>query len=97
MSLHEDYEINKDETNKSETKEYSGMKKDSQTLGIISFVLSIVAFFIPIGFIFSAIGLICGLSSYKNAFGLIGTVISVIHLSIVIFTLTSFIAILNIA
>lgn len=63
-------------------------KKDNQTLGIISFVLSILTFLFGgiIGVIFASISIICGVGSYKNTFGIVGIVISSIFL--VIFFLT---------
>ena len=55
--------------------------KDNQTLGIISFVLSILTFFMGgiVGVIFASISIICGSGSYKNTFGVIGIVISSIY------------------
>ena len=44
--------------------------KDNQTLGIISFVLSVLTFLTGgiIGVIFASISIICGSGSYKNTF-----------------------------
>lgn len=62
--------------------------KDNQTLGIVSFVLSVLTFLTGgiIGVIFASISIICGSGSYKNTFGVVGIVISSIYL--VIFFLT---------
>ena len=55
--------------------------KDSQTCRIVSCVLGILSLFTgPIGIVFAIIGLICGISNSKNAFGIIGIVISGIYL-----------------
>ncbi|WP_323588120.1 hypothetical protein [Aliarcobacter butzleri] len=70
--------------------------KDNQTLGIISFVLSILTFFMGgiVGVIFASISIICGSGSYKNAFGIIGIVISSIYLVILFLTLLGFVSIM---
>ena len=55
--------------------------KNNQTCGIVSCVLGILSLFTgAIGIIFAIIGLICGISNSKNAFGIIGIVISGIYL-----------------
>ncbi len=70
--------------------------KDNQTLGIISFVLSILTFFMGgiVGVIFASISIICGSGSYKNTFGVIGIVISSIYLVILFLTLLGFVSIM---
>ena len=64
-------------------------KKDNQTLGIISFALSILTFLLGgiVGVIFASISIICGAGSYKNTFGIVGIVISSIFLVIFFLTL----------
>ena len=55
--------------------------KDSQTCGIVSCVLGILSLFTgAIGIVFAIIALICGISNSKNAFGIIGIVVSSIYL-----------------
>lgn len=70
-------------------------KKDSQTCGIVSFVLSIVSLFTGVlGVLFATISLICGIINSKNAFGIIGIIISGLYLigiGLTIFGLVSFI------
>ena len=55
--------------------------EDNITCGIVSCVLGILSFFTgAIGIIFAIIGLICGLKNSKNAFGIIGIIVSSIYL-----------------
>ena len=70
--------------------------KDNQTLGIISFVLSVLTFLTGgiIGVIFASISIICGSGSYKNTFGVVGIVISSIYLVILFLTLLGFVSIM---
>ncbi|RBQ32416.1 hypothetical protein CRU92_01540 [Arcobacter sp. FW59] len=51
------------------------------TCGIVSCILGILAFFTGVvGIIFAIIGLFCGLKNSKNAFGLVGLIVSSIYL-----------------
>ena len=55
--------------------------EDNITCGIVSCVLGILSLFTgAIGIIFAIIGLICGLKNSKNAFGIIGIIVSSIYL-----------------
>ena len=59
--------------------------KDSQTCGIVSCVLGILSLFTgPIGIVFAIIGLICGISNSKNAFGIIGIIVSGLYLFVIL-------------
>lgn len=59
--------------------------EDSQTCGIVSCVLGILSLFTgAIGIIFAIIGLVCGISNSKNAFGIIGIIVSSIYLFLVL-------------
>ncbi|MCT7404624.1 MULTISPECIES: hypothetical protein [Aliarcobacter] len=69
-------------------------KEETNTCGIVAFVLSIVAFFFNVfGIFFALIAFICGVKNYKNAFGIIGIIFSGIYLLImlpIIFGFASF-------
>ena len=57
--------------------------EDSQTCGIVSCVLGVLSLFTgAIGVIFAIIGLVCGISNSKNAFGIIGIIVSSIYLGV---------------
>lgn len=55
-------------------------KGESETCGIVAFILSILSFFLgEFGIIFALIGMVCGVNS-KNIFGKIGTILSILYL-----------------
>ncbi|WP_152056591.1 hypothetical protein [Aliarcobacter butzleri] len=55
--------------------------EDNITCGIVSCVLGILSLFTgAIGVIFAIISLVCGISNSKNAFGIIGIIVSSIYL-----------------
>ena len=61
--------------------------EDSQTCGIVSCVLGVLSLFTgAIGVIFAIIGLVCGISNSKNAFGIIGIIVSSIYLGVFFLT-----------
>ncbi len=56
--------------------------QESNTCGIISFITGILSILMGgiFGFILAIVSLICGITHFKNPFGIIGTILSVIYL-----------------
>jgi hypothetical protein len=70
-------------------------EKENQTCGIVSCVLSVLSLFTGvIGIVFAIIGLICGIQNSKNAFGIIGIIVSSIYLFVFLLSVLGFVSIL---
>ena len=78
-----------------ETQNLQEETKDNQICGIVSCVLGILSLFTgAIGIIFAIIGLIRGISNSKNAFGIIGIIVSSIYLGLFLLGVLGFASIL---